>query len=472
MRFYDRENEIKTIREWIKLSARSAQVGVIYGRRRIGKTRLAKEALRGRPFLYFFIERKPISDLLQDFQEELASFADIFAGVKAESLGALLDLLGKLAAEKPLVVVFDEFQNFRYVDPGVFGAFQKWIDTHRERKGLTIIFIGSMFSLMKKIFTEYKEPLFGRTTGQIFLKPLSPLVEAEILSDLNLFSPGNWLRFHTIFGGVPRYYDLLADRAETIDTPLKAIRELIVSPFAVLKDEGRSLIMEEFGKKYMVYFSILQAISRGNTNRTQIANATGLNYNRLGPYLDELEKHYELVERRTPIFTQKERSKNSSYRLNDPFTRFWFRYLFKYGRYIEIENFDALMEIIARDLPVLEGVVFEGLVAKLLILLNRTGKWELPFDEIGSYWDRMGREIDIVTVDSADDRTLFAECKLSGKRLNYDLWRALKKKSEAVLQRKKNLKPVYGAFVAETYQTGKSVEKNIWSLDALFRMAE
>ena len=51
--------------------------------------------------------------------------------------------------------------------------------------------------------------------------------------------------------------------------------------------------MEEFGKKYMVYFSILQAISRGSTNRSHIANATGLNYNRLGPYLDDLEKQYD-----------------------------------------------------------------------------------------------------------------------------------------------------------------------------------
>ena len=97
------------------------------------------------------------------------------------------------------MVVFDEFQNFRYIDPSVFSTFQKWIDANQDRTGLTIIFIGSMFSLMKKVFTEYKEPLYGRMTGQILLKPLTQIVEAEILSDLDLFTPGNWLRFHVLF---------------------------------------------------------------------------------------------------------------------------------------------------------------------------------------------------------------------------------------------------------------------------------
>jgi hypothetical protein len=76
-------------------------------------------------------------------------------------------------------------------------------------------------------------------TGQIFLKPFTPIVEAEILSDLDLFTSANWLRSHVLFGGVPRYYALLADRAENISSPLEAIRELIVSPFAVLKTKKK-----------------------------------------------------------------------------------------------------------------------------------------------------------------------------------------------------------------------------------------
>jgi hypothetical protein len=83
-------------------------------------------------------------------------------------------------------------------------------------------------------------------------------------------------------------------------------------------------------------------------NRSHIATGTGLNYNRLGPYLDDLEKHYELIGRSTPIFSKKETSKNYNYRLYDPFTKFWFRYLFKNGRYLEIEADDTLLSIIEK----------------------------------------------------------------------------------------------------------------------------
>jgi len=471
MKFYDRKEEIATIREWIRLSEKRLQVGVVYGRRRVGKTRLVNEAMRGHRFLYFFVERKPIPDLLLDFQEELASMTDLYSDVRIEKLTALLNALEKIAKNQPMVVVFDEFQNFRYIDASVFSTFQKWIDANQDRRGLAVIFIGSMFSLMKKIFTEYKEPLYGRMTGQMLLKPLTPIVESEILSDLNFRDPTHWLRFHVLFGGVPRYYALLADRADKISNPIEAIRELIVSPFAVLKDEGKALLMEEFGKKYMVFFSILQAISRGNTTRSQIANAAGLDYNRLGPYLDNLEKHYELIERRTPVFSNKETSKNSSYRLYDPFTRFWFRYLFKYSRYIEIEAYDRLMKIIETDLPVLEGIAFENMITELLLILNGSGKWEFPFEDIGSYWDRTHREIDIVAVNKENRTILLAECKLSAKKIDKDLLDSLKKKSEVILAREKDLKPIYGAFVATEGKPRRPFAGKIWSLKELLRMA-
>lgn len=94
-------------------------------------------------------------------------------------------------------------------------------------------------------------------------------------------------------------------------------------------------------------------------------------------------------------------SKYSNYAITDQFTRFWLRYLFKYGCYIELEAYDTLIKIAARDLPVLEGVVFEGLVRIMLAILGRLGAWDHESDEIGHYWDRTGLEIDLVAVDRA-----------------------------------------------------------------------
>jgi len=469
MKFYNRKKELNTINEWVNLSKKSTQVGVIFGRRRIGKTRLIKEALSKKNYLYFFIERKPITELLSDFKEAIAELADLPSGIQFQDLTAFLQLIVQIAEKKQLILVFDEFQNFRYIDPKVFGIFQQWIDEIKDNKGLTIIFIGSMFGLMKKIFTEYKEPLYGRLTGQINLKPLSPIIEKEILADLGIYTPENLLKFHIIFGGIPRYYDLLSDRINMIHTPMDAIKQLIVSPYSILKEEGKAVLMEEFGKKFMVYFSILQAISSGYHTRNQISGASGLNYNQLSPYLSSLEKHYELIERRTPIFSNKEQSKTSAFYIRDNFLAFWFRYLHKYSRLVEIEAYDRLNDIISKDFTIFEGTGFESLVMKLLIALNGNSNWQFSFDDIGRYWDRMNREIDIIFINHIEKYIFFGECKVNGNRVNKKMWQTLTQKSSHILQKHQKYQAIYGAFVVKNVE--KAFQKGcIYSLKDLLEI--
>jgi hypothetical protein len=95
--------------------------------------------------------------------------------------------------------------------------------------------------------------------------------------------------------------------------------------------------------------------------------------------------------------------------------------LFKYGRYLEIEAYDTLLSIIEKDLPVLEGIAFENMIRELLLILNRVGKWDFPFEDIGGYWDRKNREIDMVLVNKTKHIILFAECKLNARRVNQTL---------------------------------------------------
>ncbi|ETR67783.1 MAG: ATPase [Candidatus Magnetoglobus multicellularis str. Araruama] len=326
-----------------------------------------------------------------------------------------------------------------------------------------------MFGLMKKIFTEYKEPLYGRLTGQINLKPFSPIIEKEILDDLGIYTPENLLKFHIIFGGIPRYYDLLSDRIHSIRTPMDAIKQLIVSPYSLLKDEGKAVLMEEFGKKFMVYFSILQAISSGYHTRNQISGALGLNCNQLSPYLNSLEKHHELIERRTPIFSNKAQSKTSTFYIRDNFLSFWFRYLHKYSRLLEIEAYDRLNKIIINDFNVYEGTGFESLVTKLLIDLNGHSNWQFSFDDIGRYWDRKNREIDIIFINHTEKYIFFGECKINGNRVNSNMWQTLSKKSHHILQKFKDYEAVYGAFVVKNIE--KALQKGwIYSLDDLLQL--
>ena len=138
---------------------------------------------------------------------------------------------------------------------------------------------------------------------------------------------------------------------------------------------------------------------------------------------------------------------------------------------MEIEDYDTLLNIIEKDLPVLEGIAFENMIRELLFILNRVGKWDFPFEDIGGYWDRKNREIDMVLVNETKHIILFAECKLNARRVNQTLMNNLKVNSEAILRKRKDLKSIYGAFVVNEEDFQYEINEEVWSLEKLLRIA-
>ena len=71
MRFFDRTEEIASLKEIQELSKNNAQFTVVTGRRRIGKTHLVWKAYEDQPIIYFFVARKAESDLCSDYLLEI-----------------------------------------------------------------------------------------------------------------------------------------------------------------------------------------------------------------------------------------------------------------------------------------------------------------------------------------------------------------------------------------------------------------
>ena len=80
MKFYDRTKELEALRKIEQLSATSAQMTVMTGRRRIGKTTLIKTAFTKIPFVYFFVGKKSETLLC-------AELAEIIRETLGEDLG-------------------------------------------------------------------------------------------------------------------------------------------------------------------------------------------------------------------------------------------------------------------------------------------------------------------------------------------------------------------------------------------------
>jgi AAA+ ATPase superfamily predicted ATPase len=420
MKFYNRETELSHLSEIAALAQQTAHMVVIAGRRRIGKTELIRQFASGRSdVLYLFVSKKKPQALLEEFRDILAERVPLIKTASFRNFEDFFALVFKVMKEQPLIIVLDEFQNFEVVESSVFSTIQNLWDREKDRITGAFVFIGSVYTLMQKIFEGKKEPLFGRATARLYLEPLEPDAVAEILGDHGQDAVAQLPFYDTLFGGIPKYY-FLADRYRLYGKSQGTIiRTLYTDRNAPLQDEGRELLIEEFGKNYYLYFTILQIIAGGETQMARIADRAGINVNSISKYLEELVSYYQVIERRLPVTETVAGKKIGRYYLKDQALRFWFRYIFRNQSLIEIGDTEGLTAKILKDLPTLMGKSFEALVRTLLIRKNVEDPLPFRFSRIGGFWNRTGDvEIDVVAMNEETKEILFGECKLNGNRFS------------------------------------------------------
>ena len=418
MRFFDRTEEITSLHEIRRMSKDNAQFTVITGRRRIGKTSLVWKAYEDEPILYFFVARKAEGDLCEDYRIEIEDKLGIPTMGRAEHFADVFEFLMKLSTERPVTLFMDEFQEFFRVNKSVYSDMQRIWDIYSPKSRMNLVVCGSIYSMMTKIFKNKKEPLYNRQTRFMTVRPFTPAVLKEILTE---YHPGHTaedlLALYSFTGGVAKYVQLLMDAGATTKA---AMLDHIIKADSIFLGEGKAILIEEFGKDYGVYFSILSAIARGKTSRSEIENVVG---REIGGYLTKLENEYEIIAKKQPLF-EKSSTKNVRYTIEDNFFTFWFRFIYKYSYMLEIENYESLKTIINRDYETFSGLMLERYFKRVLIERQ-------AFTRIGGWWGRKGEnEIDIVAENELSEEASFFEVKR--KAGNIDM--ALKQKAAAFLR--------------------------------------
>ena len=406
MKFYDRKNEIEKLREIERRSHKTAQFTVITGRRRVGKSSLILKACERCKFAYLFVERKSEKDLCEGFAAELESRLGIpFYGTPSRFEEVFKAVL-KFAADHPITVVIDEFQEFLKINKSIYSEMQHLWDVHHTDAKINLIVSGSVYTLMKKIFLSRKASLYGRATAFFKIQPFRIEVLKRILSDHSpKYDNEDLLALWTFTGGVAKYVALLMDAGAVTR---RQMIEKIVSEESLLIDEGRMILAEEFDKEYGFYFSVLSAIASGRNTRAEISQALGRD---CGGYLTRLERDYAIIEQIRPIYA-KESAKGAHYRIRDRFFSFWFRFVFKYSYLLQIRGYDKLRKIIERDYPVFSGFALEGYFHQKFA---ESGEWT----RLGNWWDRKGEnEIDLIAENELDNRLLVAEVKRDKSRVD------------------------------------------------------
>lgn len=411
MKFIDRESELEMLEEIRKRSESSAMMTVITGRRRIGKTTLTIKAFEDRPFLYLFVVRKSEILLCQDFIEEINRSLKINVLGEFNSFARLFEYLLVLSESMPFTLVMDEFQEFLNVNKSVYGEIQKLWDLHKSKARMNLVLCGSVYSMMKRIFEDEKEPLFGRANERIYLQPFRVDVVKNLLTDqFPEIKNNDILAFYSITGGAARYVELFFDKEKY---SLSGMVDEIFRDNSLLIDEGKNVLIEEFGKDYGTYFSILSLISSSKTSRPEIESIMQKD---TGGHLDKLENEYMLIRSVKPVLS-KPGGRIQRYTMNDNFLAFWFRFVYKYRGALEIGNYRYVRELVDRDFSTWSGIYLEKYFREKIAMSG-------DFTSVGSYWEKGNRnEIDVVAIDDMRRKVLIAEVKLRKKNLRPTLLR-------------------------------------------------
>lgn len=419
MKFFDRTEETASLLEVRSMAKNNAQFTVITGRRRIGKTWLVWKAYEDEPVLYFFVARKAEGELCEDFRLEIENRLGIPTMGKAERFAGIFEYLMKLSAEHPITLFIDEFQEFFRVNKSVYSDMQRIWDIYSPKARINLIVCGSIYSMMTKIFKDKKEPLYNRQTRFMTVRPFTPAVLKEILAEYNPgYTNEDLLALYSFTGGVAKYVQLLVDAGATTKTKML---DQIIRADSIFLGEGKAILIEEFGKDYGVYFSILSAIARGKTSRSEIESVVG---REIGGYLTKLEKEYEVITKKQPLF-EKSSTKNVRYTIEDNFFMFWFRFVYKYNYMLEIENYESLKAVIARDYETFSGLMLERWFKRMLIETRR-------YTRIGNWWDRKGEnEIDIIAENELGGEAVFFEVKRKAGNIDMEI---LERKAAAFLR--------------------------------------
>lgn len=400
-----------------------AELFVLYGRRRVGKTELLAHFCENKRHIFFVADQVSEQVLRTNLSRAVNDvlFGTGQSGAVYSSWEDLFNILAQQAQKERLIVVLDEFPYLVSAYPPLASILQRLWDQSLKDSQIMLILNGSYIGMMEETVLGYKAPMYGRRTAQYLLEPL------EFLDAQYFFQPykeDDRLRTYAVYGGTPAYLQTIKP-----ELPLESnILDGVLQRGSVLYDEVRFVLQQEL-REPRNYFAVLQAIASGNTRQNEIKQATGLES--ITPYLETLQQLH-LIERVVPVTeSQPHKSRRGIYCLKDNYLRFWFRFVLPNRSQLERGAAEMVLKAIRPELDHFSSVVFEQVCQQIFWRMGLRG--ELPFMpiQIGGWW-QANREVDLVVV--GENQLMLVECKWSNRAVGTDIFEELEEKSADVMR--------------------------------------
>ncbi|CAN7627354.1 ATP-binding protein [Pararhizobium sp. LjRoot238] len=431
MEFLGRERELKLLRN--ELTAARPSLVILFGRRRIGKSRFLRELGKGHDEIYFQATRVSSLLNLEQFKAEVGKTIGSKPQLNALSnWEGVLHYVAEHTAEHPgLIVTIDEFPYLLDDEPALPSILQKFWDSGAPDQGaMKLILCGSAISQMEEMLAE-RNPLYGRKTLSLDMKPLP-------LSDVAKFFPeydaDDIIKAYAIFGGIPYYLQLC--------NPSASLREnvvnLLLTETGTLIDEPNTLLQTEL-REPTFYSSILAAVSDGCNSKSEIANRLGVKADNIGPYMAKL-RALDLISNPKSLDAD-EKGRNRRYRVADSLISFWHRFVRPNLTAIS-SGFggDVYDRVVEPQFSEYMGIEFEG-IALEYAKLHIQEILGVPAQEVGQIWGHADFDIDVAGR-LLNGAFFFGECKWRTSTIDLGHVRLLRQRSE---------KTTYGKSAADKH---------------------
>lgn len=418
--FVNRTRELQFLEQ--HYASGQAELLVVYGRRRVGKTDLLRHFCNGKPHIFFVADLGTEENLLSDLTRQISEYflGDPLLLAPFTTWESAFAYIATQAKER-MVLVLDEFTYLIAGNSAFPSTLQKVWDTQLRAAPILLALSGSYIGMMEQSVLAYRSPLYGRRTGQWRLQPFTIWDARALVPGL---SAEALVHVFAILGGMPAYLR----QYDTSLALLGNVEQKILARGAFLHDEPRFLLQQEL-RDSSRHFAILTALANHRTRVNEIAQASGIPVTSVTFYLNTLQE-MGLITRLTPATERNpERSRQGIYQIADPFFRFWFRYVYPNRSLLERGETEQVQRKVEIELEQFTGPVFETICREYVWRLHENGRLGFTPHTVGGWWSRHD-EIDVAAI--GEDGCLLGECKWTAKPIGVNILDQLTEKTKAV----------------------------------------
>ncbi len=439
--FIGREQELKSLDRTYQQP--QAALLIMYGRRRVGKTRLLTHWLQSRGIdhaLYWVAQPNSATAQLRQFSQALYACANPesapLATFSYESWSQALEQVARLAETRRFTLIIDEFTYLLGRTPELAGLLQNTWDHLLKQHNVMLVLCGSHLGMMHQHLLAYQAPLFGRASAQLHLQPLPFGVTPAYFPH---YKAADRVTIVAMFGGIPAYWERL-DQSLSLD---ENIRRQLLTPNNLMQAEPR-LLLQDFVREPDNYIALFNALAHGHRTQKEMVAYTGLAQGHVSSYLSVLE-NAGFIERRVPV-TAGPRSRSSRYTITDPYLRFYYRFLASREAQLALGVQEPALAEIHRHLrDFIGGHTWEELGREWVLRAGAQGRLPFLADRVGSYWDR-AVEVDVVGINRMEKTLILGECKWSPREMGAGVLQGLVEKTTTVVPKQGRWRVVHAGI--------------------------